>query len=143
MFTVVLLSLSLAHAQTPRKVNAFPEEYVGKTITFHNIAFWPTLFELSGYYNVEIDVSGEPDDPSWSFGSNNKIFGAVTKSIAHQIISSNNGGYKQYLFGTVTGKVIRSSKVFNAEYIFLITRIVNHPIDEPQNVVHVYSSKAH
>lgn len=139
LFSVLLLVTTVAFTQTPKKVNAFPEDYIGKTITFKNIAFFPTLHELGGYYSVNINISDNPDSEQWGFDSLNKIYGAVGKVIAKQIINSNGGGYDQYLYGTVTGKVIKSSKVFGSSYVFLITKIINHPIDEPQNVIHIFA----
>lgn len=140
LICVCFIELSLSNAQTPKKVSSFPEDYIGKTITFRNIAFWPKLHELSGYYEVLINVSDDPNGDEWRFGSLAKIYGAVGKNLAKKMINANfGGGNTQYYYGTVTGKIIKSSKVFGSDYIFLITKLVNHPIDEPQNVVHVFS----
>lgn len=136
----LLIGLSTVQAQVPKKINAFPEDYVGKTLTFKNTAFWPRLHELSGYYEVQINVSDDLNADEWGFGSMDKIYGAVTKPLAKKMINANFGGDNtQFYYGTVTGKVIKSSKVFGSDYIFLITKIVNHPIDEPNNIVHVFT----
>jgi hypothetical protein len=139
LILILFIVSPFAFTQTPKRVNTFPEDYVGKTITFRNIAFWPTLHELGGYYSVNINISDDPDSEQWGFDSLNKIYGGVGKAIAKQIINSNGGGYDQYLYGTVVGKVIKTSKVFGSKYVFLITKIINHPVNEPQNVVHVFA----
>lgn len=141
LIIVLTFTALSAFSQSPKKVNSFTEDYVGKMITFRNVAFYPTLNELSGYYAIYINISDDHESELWGFDSLNKIYGAVGKTIAKKMIDANSGGgYETYLYGTITGKVIKSSKVFGSKYIFLITRIVNHPIGEPQNVVNVFSA---
>jgi hypothetical protein len=138
---IAFLSFStVTYSQTPQAVRSFPEDYVGKTITFKNVAFWPTLHESGGYYNIQIAVSARGEEYDFGFASLDRVYGCVLKPIAKQIIKSNLGGYQSYLYGTVTGRIYRTSKVFGSKYIFLITKIINHPLYEPENVVHTFSS---
>lgn len=140
ILTLLLISATGLSAQTPMKVNVFPEDYIGKTITFTNTAFWPRLHELNGYYEVLINVSDGLDGDEWGFGSLDKIYGAVNKALAKKMLSAGFGGENtQYYYGTVTGRVIKSSKAFGSDYIFLITKIVNHPIEQPDSVIHVFT----
>ncbi|WDF55263.1 hypothetical protein [Mucilaginibacter sp. KACC 22063] len=138
IYFIVFFIAASSSAQTPKKVNQFPEDYLGKTVTFKNVAFWPRLHELNGYYEVLINTSDDVDGDTWGFGSLDKIYGAVMKPLAKKMISANFGGKTtQYYYGSVTGRIIKS-KVFGSDYIFLITKIVNHPINEPNNIVHFF-----
>ena len=141
-FLLILFSVLTTYSQTPKQVNSFPEEYNGKTITFKNIRYWPILDEYQGYYRVEIDVAPSiNDEREWGFEPLNKIKGVVGKDIAKQMINKEIGGYNKFYYGTVTGTVIKNDKISGSAYLFLITKIINHPPDEPNNVVDVFQIK--
>ena len=141
--TVVILTIIFstlaANCQTTKKVHTFPEEYVGRTITFKNIRYWPILVEFGGYYTVQIDISSSVyTEAEWGFQTLNKIIGVVGKDIAKQMINKEIGGYNMHYYGTVTGTIMKSDKVFGSHYIFLMTKLVNHPPDEPNDVIEIF-----
>jgi hypothetical protein len=139
LFVTILLSMLTSMSQTPKQVNAFPEEYIGKSITFKNIRYWPILDEYQGYYSVQIDVASSlNNDREWGFASLHKIKGVVEKDIAKQMINKAIGGYNKFYYGTVTGIVIKNDKVSSSAFLFVITKIINHPPDEPNSVVNVF-----
>ena len=143
--TILFFTLT-AIGQTPKKVHTFPEEYVGKIITFKNIRYWPILEEFSGYYTVQIDLSTPEtilnlsvyNETEWGFKLLNKIVGVVEKDIARLMINKEVGGYNTFYYGTITGTVIKSDKIFGSDYLFVITKIINHLPFKPDNVIDVF-----
>lgn len=143
LLTMAILSVnSIVFGQSAKKVNSFPEDYVGKTITFNNTRYLPSLKEWWGYYTVEIDIAAELYyEHEWGFEMFDKIIGVVDKEIAKQMINKDIGGYNSLYYGSVTGKVIKSDEIVGSDYIFLITKIVNHHRNEPQNVTDQFEKK--
>jgi len=140
---IFLFSTLTLIGQTPKKVNMFPEEYNGKTITFKNIWLWPILKEYNGYYTVQLDISDAieiSEDMEIGFKVFNKITGAVRKDIAKQMINKDIGGYNNWYYGTVKGTVVKSSKIGYSEYIFLITKIIIHRRDDFDNPIEIFKS---
>ena len=136
LLVLVFLCNSNMYSQTAKKVNSFPEDYLEKTITFSNTRYWPILFEFDGYYTIQIDISSSIyEEREWGFKTFNKIIGVVKKNIAKQMISKDIGGYNSYYYGTVTGKVIKSDKIFGSDYLFVINKVINHPPNEPESVI--------
>lgn len=128
------------YAQTPKQVNSFPEDYIGKTIIFKNIAYWPILKEDNGYYSVCISISNSYGElSSWGFQRLDKIIGVVEKGIAKQMINQNLGGYADYYFGTVTGTVVKSKQVFGSDYLFIISKILTHHLNQEYNISQTFS----
>ena len=118
-------------SQTPsvRQLVSFPEEYLGKTITFKNIYWWPVLESHKDntskiiYYQIKLNVSEETEEQHYVMGAMNKIMGVVLKKIAKQLVNNNMSGYYNSYYGTVTGKVIRTD-IYGSEYLFVISKIV-------------------
>ena len=134
--SILILCFDVLVAQTPKKVNTFPEDFVGKTITFDNLQLWPILVEFSGYYTVQIDLAGpNHTDSEWGFKTLNKVIGVVGKGIAQELISDNVGGYNHSYFGAVKGIIIKSNKIFGSAYIFEITELRIYPPGEPNNAI--------
>jgi hypothetical protein len=138
---IALLSAFIfkAKSQTPKQVQLFPQEYLGKTITFKNIAYMPTLTEMKGMYLVGIDIEGEGAE-EFGFGSLDKITGAVGASIAKQMSKKGYGGYSKFYYGSVTGKVVKKSLSFGSNYVFVISKIVNHWLGEENKPKEVFTS---
>src|SRR5690606_2546171 len=101
-----------------KKVNTFPEEYVGNKITFKNIKYWPTLKSFDNYYTVQLGLVNEEE--VWCFQTLDDIIGVVKKKIAKQMIEEDIGGYDKYYYGTVEGTVVESDEIFGSDYIFII-----------------------
>jgi hypothetical protein len=100
------------------------------------------LKEFDGYYTVQIDISSSIyKEREWGFKTFSKVIGAVEKEIAKQMINKDIGGYNTYYYGAVTGKVIKSDKIFGSDYIFVITKIINHPPNEPESIINQFEKK--
>lgn len=144
---VLLLCLPLfSFAQSSvdiKDVANFPEDYVGKTITFKNIYWWPQLYDIKDkvseitYYRIDINVSGDPNRTEWKFGSMQKIAGVVTKPIAKKLTADGKSGLKSFYLGDVTGKVIKAN-FFGNDYFFVITKIVSK--DNAGNITTTYTN---
>jgi hypothetical protein len=119
-----------------KKVNSFPEEYIGNKIIFKNIKYWPTLVSFSNYYTVQLGLISE--DGQWCFQTLDKIIGVVGKKIAKQMIDEGIGGYGKFYYGTVEGEVIKSGEIFGSHYIFIVTKIINHYPDDFANPIKIY-----
>jgi len=143
LLTMTILSVnSLLFGQSAKKVNSFPEDYVEKTITFNNTRYKPILTEFGGYYTVQIDIAASIyDEREWGFQIPDHIIGVVDKEIAKQMINKDIGGYKFFYYGSVTGKVIKSDNKMWLGYWFIITKIINYPPDEPQNIIDQFEKK--
>jgi hypothetical protein len=136
---ILVLASSYVKSQTQKAVNTFPEDYVGKTITFKDTRFWPILEEREGYYVVQIDVAKSLlYDQEWGFGLMQKIVGVVKKDIAKQMINIDIGGYDNYYYGTLKGKVIKNDAIWPSKFMFVISKIINHPPSEPNNIIHKF-----
>jgi hypothetical protein len=133
---ILLLINTTINAQTAKNVHTFPEDYIGKTITYENIRYWPVLKEFNGYYTVQIDIAASLiEEREWGFQTMNKVIGVVEKNIAKQMINKEIGGYKSFYYGTIVGSVIKSNKIFGSEYLFVVTKIINYPPHEPESVI--------
>ncbi len=127
--------------QTPKELNAFPEEFVGKSITFKNIWYWPILKEYAGYYTVQLDISNAldvSDRMELGFTTLCKSMGVVEKDIAKQMIKKEIGGYNQMYYGTVTGTMIKSNKILGTGYLFVLSKIINHHRNNFNSPINVF-----
>ncbi|MEO8399834.1 MAG: hypothetical protein ABI550_08490 [Ignavibacteriaceae bacterium] len=118
----------------PRDVNNFPEDYVDQMLVFKNIRYWPTLQKMADYYTIQIDIANSGQEREWGFVTMSTIIGVVEKDIAKKMSKDEVGGYNKFYFGTITGRVIKSKEIFGSDYIFIITKIINHPQDDPSDV---------
>jgi len=142
LFLIILFTVIPVKAQTPKQVHSFPEEYIGKTITFKNIRYWPILDEYQGLYRVEIDIAASlEEEREWGFEPLSKIKGVVSKDIAKQMIDKGVGGYNNIYYGTITGTVIKNDQILGSPYYFQITKIINHPPYEPNNAIEIFQQK--
>lgn len=143
--TLFWFALTNTYCQTPKKVNTFPEDYVGKTISFRDIKYWPLLVEYNGYYTVQIDVSNSSweneVEREWGFKVLNQIIGVVGKDIAKQMINKDVGGYNHLYFGAVTGTVVKSDLIFGSHYMFIIPKIINYSPSDPNLIIDVFQKQ--
>lgn len=141
LFSIFLSFTAFSYAQTPKQVSTFPESYVGKTITFKNIAYLPSLHESEGLYLVGIDIANRNPEAEFGFGSLDKITAAVPKSIAKQMIDKDISGYGTLYYGSVTGTVVKRSLSWTSKYVFLISKIVNHRLYEDDKPIETFKIK--
>lgn len=137
LLIIVILSFGLIQksiGQTMKQLRQFPEEYVGKIITFSDIRFWPILHEVSNYYTVELNIATYPDE-EWGFSNGTKIVCVVGKEIAKKMINEDIGGYNTNYYGAVTGTVIKSDKIFLAKYIFELKKVKIYPPGSAQFIL--------
>lgn len=139
LISVLLITLNIK-AQTPKQVQNFPQDYVGKTITFKNVAYMPTLKKFKDMYLIGIDIEGEGNE-EFGFGSLDGITGAVGSNIARQMSKKGYGGYTKFYYGSVTGKVVKKSLSFGSDYVFVITKIVNHWLGQPNKPIETFNDK--
>ena len=115
---------------TLKEISNFPEDYIGKTFTFKNIWWYPTLVKkenkLDGqlYYQVMLDISGN-GSKEFAFGAMENIMAVTIKPIARQLTTDNKSGYNYNYYGDIKAKVIKTD-TFGSDYLFVITEIVHH-----------------
>jgi len=133
---IIIASLSaIGQKVSVKELSTFPEDYLGKTITFKNVWWYPTLSNkknnLDGitYYQVQLGVTDKYGNlTSFEMGGMAKIQSVVKKSFAKKLTTDGKNGYEKNYFGDVTGKVIKA-KTFSSSYFFLISKIVYHNPD--------------
>ncbi len=127
---------------TLKEIANFPEDYLGKTFTFKNIWWYPTLVQIENkldgqtYYQIMLDISGV-GNKEFELGAMSKIMGVTTKSIAKQLTTDAKSGYDYHYFGDVTGKVVKT-KTFGSDYLFVLIDIVHHTPAPEQRVIAIY-----
>ena len=143
---VILFFLPLLEAvgqeATLKQIANFPEDYVGKTFTFKNIWWYPTLVAIENkldgqtYYQMMLDISGN-GNKEFAMGGMSTIMGVTTKTIAKKLTTDNKSGYDYHYFGDIKGKVIKT-KTFGSKYLFVISEIIHHEPEPEPTVIATY-----
>ena len=128
---IVIMTLSI-EAQTLKELSLFPEDYLGKTITFTNGLWYPTLIDkknqLDGinYYQIALGNADENGNLiSIELASMSKIQGVVKKSFAKKLTADGKSGEDYYYWGSITGKVVKA-KMYRCDYFFIISKIESY-----------------
>lgn len=134
---MLMLPSGAAFAQQPSvlQLTRFPEDFLGKTVTFKNIWWYPVLHNVRDtktrieYFSIQLDVSeGDGDRSFSSTGAMSKVGSVVGRKIAKQLAADHKGGYEYNYLGDIAGYIVKAH-TFGNEYFFVITKIVHHETD--------------